>query len=304
MHDLELLLQRQRSDFQSAVEQLFQANLTSYNKQVDQKMASLETTLATGLNTVNEKLTTTQQHLQCQIDDLKKVVTCETRSTASSATANSPQNVLHQVTAVKSPTTPRSGPGVPLWQRPEILELRGFNFNTQAARIRKEAWRIFNEHQCFDASSILEVRTPFSKGSKAQIRCRDAFAAEDLLAAWRKWSDEHPCAFRTEHREALYLATIRPPHIAARNGYFWAVRCWLVEHLGEDLGSDVDVCFRSYTMRSTSKEVTLIKLPYGQTVCQIQWDAIQTAFGAEAKVKLEAWKATVPEPRPPRLAVE
>jgi hypothetical protein len=74
--------------------------------------------------------------------------------------------------------------------------------------------------------------------------------------------------------------------------------------LGEDLGSDVDVCFRSYTMRSTSKEVTLVKLPYGQNVCHIQWDGIQTAFGDEIKAKLDAWKATVLEPRPPRPAME
>jgi hypothetical protein len=57
-------------------------------------------------------------------------------------------------------------------------------------------------------------------------------------------------------------------------------------------------------LRSSSKDLTLVKLPYGQSLCQLQWENIGLVFGAEMMGKLEAWQSSLPAPRVPRTPAE
>jgi len=110
-------------------------------------------------------------------------------------------------TAVGPASTP--APAAPI-ARPEVLEVKGWLFNTMGAQIVRDVQDNMRRTDV-PCDGLVHARAPYSRANRCMLTFTNGFAATAYLDAWRRYSDQHPMAWRSNTGRRLYLTKWQPP---------------------------------------------------------------------------------------------
>jgi hypothetical protein len=180
--------------------------------------------------------------------------------------------------------------------RLEVLEARGFPWNSYAKDIKPAAQRMVEASPLLATCkpTIKEYRPPYARTNRVLIVFLNTLAAQEFMTAWRRQREAAPSIWEYNGSD-IYVTTQKTPAQRARNAATWRMKESLKTNLQEVHSADLQVVWGRHVMIIDDVEVATLNRDTHVYDLNQQWLDARYSLDVITKIRADAARPPLPE---------